>query len=345
MKKNSILKITLRKSLIIIMGLFSINSLAYHCPLQSINSLKNKYQDTDSYQIRERFEIKKEIRNLYIDYSNTITNEYINGDLNKKKFKTCLESIDENELNYQVSNQLKKALLSSLKQTHSPILQDLLNDLNSEGSALLIGVKLDLKIRKNERPATYHRTAKNINISIPKIGFNEAKLILIHELVHKRDQKQIYEASINFSNIDTQMNLLDISKTHNELKGLTEIETKELNTYILNGLKRGFLAEFKAWALTYQIYLSLISKGEIIPIQWADQILDQYDRKTNYLDFIFNYYLRRFSTPSSKGNNIFSTTLMQNAYKEYISQLKMKDKCLLVDELKVYFPQCNHLPD
>ena len=62
-----------------------------------------------------------------------------------------------------------------------------------------------------KRQASYHRTAKNILINFAKLNYNEAKLILVHELTHKADEEVLFKASVDFSNEDRQKEIYNFA--------------------------------------------------------------------------------------------------------------------------------------
>ncbi len=335
------LKVPIFNSLIISMGLLSFSTLAnttFTCPVNGIQKLK--YKARQNLSIKEKFLLKKERTKLYYTISKQVFASFADDSLNSNELKLCLATIDDISFEHIASALFRSKFIDSIGSTKSPLLKMLLDDVFGPNNDPIIGFHLGLEEDPHKRIASYHRTGKSIQLSILKTTFNEAKLYLVHELVHKLDENALFKSSLNYSNISDQKKIWGLAQKYSLPHQLNYNEKALLDQYLLNGLNRGLLAEFKAWSLSYRIYQEMIDHQEINPISWAQKVLNKHPINQSYLDFIFSYYQPRFTKPGKNNDNLFYWDLVSNAYDDLIKDIERSDKCLLLNDLKHYFMEC-----
>ena len=105
--------------------------------------------------------------------------------------------------------------------------------------------------KENERIAEYHRMNRSIYYNIARLPSNQMTLVQIHEVLHKYDEEILYKTSMDYSNETVNSYLQSLAQKKNSFEELTGPEKKIVKRYILNGLRRGLLAEFKAVSYTH----------------------------------------------------------------------------------------------
>ena len=270
------------------------------------------------------------------EISQEIYKGYVSGSLNKDFFKTCLNEDKDAKLLDSISTAFKQNLLDDFSKSTVKPLRDLGSEYLSSPDLFIFQAKLKLPY-KSDSKAGYYRISGAMYYMLPDIPHNEFKVIALHELLHKYDEKELYHSSGHYSDKAVMSRGWDLSQKYSSYSELNTVDRKFMSQYILNGLKRGFLAEFKAWAATYELYKKMRQSGEVNSVQWVDEILAQQGQQ-NYLDFIFDYYRERFVRPERK--SLFAFELLQDSYDVVLKDLKSKDKCQLMDDLAVFIDGC-----
>jgi hypothetical protein len=119
--------------------------------------------------------------------------------------------------------------------------------------------------------AGYDRGTRSMYMDISKVPPNEWLVKLCHELLHSIDER-VYQAVEDFADPDTLDEVIRINKNKTDIAQLNPQEHKFLMTWLGEGLNKGILAEYRAWALTDLIYRQGLSEGLWKPIAWIDRI-------------------------------------------------------------------------
>lgn len=80
-----------------------------------------------------------------------------------------------------------------------------------------------------------------------------------------------------------------LSDTYNDFLTLPFLEAQDFRNWLLAGLDRGLLAEYRAWTATFQIYLQGKEEGLWSSRPWLEIILNEWDRKESLEKFTFHY--------------------------------------------------------
>ncbi len=261
---------------------------------------------------------------------------YISGVLTKSFFKICLQEKEDAKLLDSISAAFKNNLLADFSSSSVKTLKKLGREYSNSPDLFVFQAKLDWPY-KSESVAGYYRLSGAMYYMLPEIPYSDFKIVALHELLHKFDEKELYHSSSEYAGKNTMEYAWDLSQKFKVYSQLNKPDQKFISMHVLNGLKRGFLAEFKAWAVTYDVYKKMRRAGEIGAIAWIDDILAQQGQQ-NYLDFIFNYYQQRFKRPERK--SLFAFDLLQDSYDVVIKDLESKDKCGLMDDLAEFIGSC-----
>lgn len=287
---------------------------------------------------REKSDLIKKIRQNEYNTAWHIFDRYQKGLLSPAFFTECLDDPSLEQLKAKISGEFKKRSLETLSQSKSEKINKLAS--NIQDSNKLFIFQAEFESSKTPRKAGYHRMSGAMYYVLPDIPANEFKLHLVHELLHKYDEDILYRTSIDFSDKETNLYLYSLSQDYQSFAQLQPQDKKLVRTYILNGLRRGFLAEFKVWSASYRLYQEMRSHQEIEELAWVENILNQKLSGQNYLDFIFNYYKERFERPARE--SLFYHDLFQDAYDVVLDEISLiQNKCELMDDLSVFIDECS----
>jgi len=262
---------------------------------------------------------------------------YRSGSLESNFFNTCISQNKDAQLMDAVSATFKKNLLQDFSKSSIRSLKILGNKYLNSSELFILQARLELP-HKSDSAAGFYRMSGAMYYMLPEIHHNEFKIIALHELLHKFDEEELYRSSSEYSDKKIMAAIWDLAQVSNSYFALSDANQELVYQYALNALKRGFLAEFKAWAATYEIYKKMKQKNEITPIAWIEDILSQQGQR-NYLDFVFDYYAIRFERPEQK--SLFRFSLLQNAYDVVLKDLRQKNKCNLMDDLSQLIDHCH----
>ena len=106
--------------------------------------------------------------------------------------------------------------------------------------------------------------------------------------------------------------MVERSKVVAKAADLTEAERGELNRWLLFGMDRGLLAEYRAWAATFKIYQEGLAIGLWTRRPWLDKILSQKRSEEKYSEFSFRFLDARSADPTEL---IFSNRLIADGLK------------------------------
>ena len=282
--------------------------------------------------------MKTKTRNMEYELAEEIYKLYKKGELTSNFFVDCLNQDQFRTLQDKVSQSFKNNTLNEFKGSNSKKVNLLANHVLNSSRIFIFRARFT-PYEYSERKAIFHRKTGALEYVLPEISPQEFKFYLIHELAHKYDEQVLYTSSWEFSNEETNKYLYNLAQENQLFFALSKADQEKVREYLLNGLRRGFLAEFKAWASTYRIYQEMREYDEIEPIGWVEEILAQQKEDENYLDFIFNYYQERFDRPEKK--SLFVWPIYQSAYDIVVEELRgYENKCDLMDDLKVFIREC-----
>ncbi len=311
---------------------FLINSVAEaseNC--QSFKNLIPISRDSLDFEkldpfLRIQFLEKNEILNR--KKAKDLAEVYLAGQLTKDFFKHCLPFEKDNPIFFDSLSKEMQALgvqklLSSKIVELNRLGHILIN--KSEGDFLFraVGHRRD----ENERKAEFHRSNRSIYTDLSKINSEEWLIIFIHEVIHYLDHS--LESSVkvfgNKENIDWINAIIENKVGFTRLSASDQSRVKH---FVLAGIDRGFLAEFRAWAMTFWLYEKMVASSEQVKLKWAEDILAEKNQDELMADFIFRYLEPNFTDP--KKEHIFKSDIIWEAYFSVRSELRNMNKYKLL---------------
>lgn len=257
-----------------------------------------------------------------------IAESYLAGQLTKDFFRICLPSENDNPIFYDSLSKEMQALgvqklLSSKISELNRLGQILIN--KSEGDFLFraVGHRRD----ESERKAEFHRSNRSIYTDLSKISSEEWLIIFIHEVFHYLDQSLESSSKIfgNKENIDWINVIIEKRVGFNRL---STFDRSRVKNFVLAGIDRGFLAEFRAWAMTFWLYEKMVASSEQVKLKWAEDILAEKNQDELMADFIFRYLEPNFTDP--KREYFFKSDIIWEAYFSVRSELRNTNKYKLL---------------
>jgi hypothetical protein len=215
-----------------------------------------------------------------------IARKYFNNEFSFVNFHICFNNAPERGNFYQsVNAELVEFGISILKQSRLPLVKKL--------------IKLyQAKYTDNETPLTrmtghtprdqsptglkagFHRNSGSIFYDISLMTPNEWLFIFIHELLHSLDITQSAGTHLFYDpDVINQVSLLSL--TYVDSKYMSPRERAKVNEWLYSGLSRGLWAEYRAWVVSFAIYIEGRDGGLWQPIDWMENILNERPTKNS----------------------------------------------------------------
>ncbi len=166
------------------------------------------------------------------------------------------------------------------------------------------------------RTGSFHRLRRSIFVDLDKLGANEWLMIFVHEVAHSLDSELIDSLSI-YNNEALIKYFADLGKKNTQLVDVSKSDRKNLDTWLTAGLNRGFLAEYRAWLLTFLIYEEGLKDGTFLPIDWLENL-----KKNRPAGLDIRIYILQSLSPDwvDPTEGIFSNQFIRDA----LTQLRQK---------------------
>ena len=229
-----------------------------------------------------------------------IFQSYISGSFDDRFFESCIKSKQEYEALEEIlpSTFLDESLkILNLSQSRSvKNFSEIINSRIKNNNFILF--RLAGHFKEDPAPTDlaggFHRGQGSIFMNFTKIPPNEWLIIFVHELTHSLDV-QLSNAISEYSKNEI---VLKLTKDKKVFQQLSRDEKSELHRWLMSGLDRGFLAEYRAWTITFKIYQDGLDEGLWKPIDWMNSILNHKLASENLSDFTFRYLDPRFINPT-----------------------------------------------
>lgn len=167
-----------------------------------------------------------------------------------------------------------------------------------------------------DAPGGVHRGTGSLFMNFSKIDPDEWLIILVHELLHGIDQR-LASSIGEYSNPELTTRLA--ASKASQIEDLPVELRTQLTGWLMAGLDRGFLAEYRAWTATLRIYQDGVSDGLWKKIDWAEKFLAQRRPGESLSELTFRVLDPQFIDPSE---GIFSLPLVSLALKNVRHQLQ-----------------------
>lgn len=172
------------------------------------------------------------------------------------------------------------------------------------------------------RQGSFHRSRKSVFLSIDDIERNMWLMTLVHELAHAKDDV-MFNSLVDYDNPFLEGNIVRWSNAGLKFSDLSKQDQNEIRTWLLAGLQRGFLAEYRAWLLTYLIYEEGRIDGTFEPIAWLEDIKSTKPANRSIALHILSYLNPGWKDPTTE---IFGHLLVQEALAEVRLEI-MRNPC------------------
>lgn len=252
---------------------------------------------------------------------------YFQDKLEASFLQHCLPSVEERSDFYDwLSKEFQEYSLTKMSESSLPSLQTLAKKLEGKLVFRAVGHYKKLGTRKAE----FHRTRRSIFTDLSRIKAEEWLIIFIHEIVHWYDQ-QLFTSSQAFADKTVATEIFEMAKSVKYPQQLSLDQWRLVREHILHGLNRGFLAEFRAWTVTFSIYQQMKQASEQEHVEWIERILLNKWPNESMAEFVYRYLEPNFTAP--KKESIFQLELMQNSYRVVKDVLRKKNKVELLGKL------------
>jgi hypothetical protein len=164
----------------------------------------------------------------------------------------------------------------------------------------------------SSRKASFHRTQRSIFMDIDRLSANEWLIDFVHEVTHSLDS-EIIDALDIYNDRELIQQLAEYGQKHVQLTDLSSAERARLDRWLLAGLNRGFLSEYRAWLLTYFIYEEGLRDGTFKPVAWLEDLQRTCPPRTSMQVHVFRSLSRSWVDPKT---DLFSYPYIQQALAE-----------------------------
>lgn len=165
--------------------------------------------------------------------------------------------------------------------------------------------------------AGFHRGEHSIFMDFSKIPANDWLLVFAHEYAHSLDST-LSSAVPVFEDPNLRKKITTLAARTDSPALLSAAELRDLDRWLIAGLDRGFLAEVRAWALSYEIYTEGLADGAWKPIAWMEEMLrDRIPGETS-IHLAIRYLSPRFTDPEgdSRAGVLFTRPLVATRLKQ-----------------------------
>jgi hypothetical protein len=169
-------------------------------------------------------------------------------------------------------------------------------------------------------------------MNIEQMTANEWLIFFVHEVAHSLDSELL--AALPIYNDETYIKeLAAYGKSNGRLADLSKSEQQRLENWLIAGLNRGFLAEYRAWLLTEAIYEESRQQGILSSSAWLEELRNSKPANSSMRDYVLHYLSSSWVDPTE---GIFSYPFIQQAL------LRIRQK-LVADPSSVNLGAIGHL--
>lgn len=142
------------------------------------------------------------------------------------------------------------------------------------------------------RSASYHRAYNSIFIDIENVSPQAWLVRFVHEIAHSLDS-EMYASLKVYNDEEFLKNLEVYGEKKVALKSLDAVTRKKLDQWLIAGLNRGLLGEYRAWLVTLLIYNEGLQDGTFSEMKWLEEI-----KKSQPVGVSLSVHLFRYLSPS-----------------------------------------------
>ncbi len=254
-----------------------------------------------------------------------VFSQYMAGRINLNSLDECLPNASERESLDDILPQVFfEESVALLRQSRSSSVLALLKAMDERTrSNQLVLFRLLGHFKEATPPTTslagVQRGTGSIFMNFLRIPPNDWLIIFVHEILHSLDQR-IFSAVERYGNQNLVKEIAQQAGKTSSPENLADPFRAQLDGWLLAGLDRGFLAEYRAWTITFEIYQDGLREELWQPIPWLDKILVNQGRQ-DLRAFSFHYLNPHFTDPQE---GIFSLSLVKKELKNVRARLGNK---------------------
>jgi hypothetical protein len=222
--------------------------------------------------------------------ANDVFTRYRSGE--KIPLDECLPLPEEKDaLNDILPEVFYEQSIAILRQSRSPVIQAFLRAIDEKSqNHQLVLFRLLGHFKEQTPPTTglagVERGTESIFMNFPKIPANDWLIIFSHELLHSLDLR-LEEAVEIYGDEDLEKEIVRRASTGSSAIG--GAFRYSIDKWLVAGLDRGFLAEYRAWTVTFEIYLAGRRENLWQPAEWLDNVLAKSRHGESLKAFTFRY--------------------------------------------------------
>lgn len=163
-----------------------------------------------------------------------------------------------------------------------------------------------------DRAGSFHRGRRSLFMDLGSIDKNNFLLIFIHELAHGVDDV-MRTALSEFSNSSTRTQVIEILERKQNPADLNSQERNLIRAWLIAGLERGLLAEYRAWLFTYLAYQEGLRDGTLQPTEWLDRLHNTKPENTTIEEHIYRTLSQNWHDPQ---DDVFANPIISELLKE-----------------------------
>jgi hypothetical protein len=246
---------------------------------------------------------------------------YSRGELHAKALLACLErDTDRGNFLHSLYDAFFQGALDLLRGSRSPAIRGFLREYERKNSGTIPLVRVMGFEEKTPAPMPggYQRSVKSIYLHFGEIRPNDWTILFVHEILHSLDE-QLWEGVDRYGRPEKVSLFASWAERYSTFPSLAPAEQNEMRLWLLAGLDRGLLAEYRAWSATFEIYRQGLTEGLWKSIDWVEAVLASQKPGQSIEAHTFHYLDQRSPDPLE---GIFAKPLIQSGLKEARGELR-----------------------
>lgn len=223
---------------------------------------------------------------------------------------------DRERLNSRLHEAFLAHSLEQLERAASARLRELARRVK-ETPLLLFRLVAQPRLGPGDKKAGFHRGKRSLFLDYAQVPPEEWLVIFIHESAHALDDR-LLEGVTEYARAEQVERFVEWSRSTSHFADLSDDRRAQLEHWLLAGLSRGFLGEWRAWWLTLELYEDGLSEGLWTKIDWLEEVRARCEPKSRRAAFLMRYLSPRFEDPS---DGVFSNPLLRDALRSVRTRL------------------------
>ncbi|MGZ3748126.1 MAG: hypothetical protein ACXWRE_12160 [Pseudobdellovibrionaceae bacterium] len=248
-----------------------------------------------------RFQIQSEIIQDLDALAESVFNRFLHKAPNvsvwTKNIQSCLSRFPSlnNKLVYSLNKKIANWLFTKMRNSHSEKMRALAGIFNSGSRNLKFNTFSWLQQNEFFQEKGGYQFFQNwIFLDLERVSPEELLFVFVHELAHELD-------STLKSNLDI-FNDYKVAEIIYSTQNLTPANLDRIDHWLQASLQIHFLAEWRAWLFTYEIYRDIINLDHIQPVDWLEKKIPHVSNLPAELlaSTVFNYLDKKFYDPTNE---------------------------------------------